>query len=634
MIPFLQLDPSTFTLWANQTLLAECADDAELGTLVSLAYDHRYDDIKKFISLTPRQIVKDTSIRICSEVWHEKRHFLDLVLTNYGSFRWRQTYQTFSNFGSLVKISEELPGDRFGVPLSIYSSKLACKELGLESHPRLEQLGDAQLGLASNLSLDNTELVDGIRVGGDAQLEALAYYFQLETSASVFGYQETLDVLERLDYAKRAEKTHNWAVDLFGRAGLYGDLPTSNKNQETIVEPSPLICLLYGALNGRFHGLDVSREGLKTLPNYRLGALIQYFLENKILLSDIEAFDAAWLHVNEACEKLFGRTILEEIESDMESFESKRRGMLYENIADEYVELRKELFQILSANPERILFPSEYRKYVLPRLSPFLASSMPDGIDGRPDDRFHVLTEIDFANHLPEALHGFVQDERIRFSTHATIAKEWPPKFNANPLGMRNLDSWLPMIDGGAAVVRTLQSGMSWSSMCGLEIIHAKGFIERALGKSVIVERHARPKIEEFDPIEYSFLTGSKTSVCDFTENRFNLEDCTIISPWAFFESEPHSTLLTRHFESLGEWLNLPPQIAHLTAIRTIVKSWSPWVVHREFGWDDDPGVFEQKLALAAYADERNPDGHKARQSNNKRQTFLGRLKHWLLRQG
>lgn len=634
MIPFLQLDPITLTLWSNQTLLAECADDSGLGHLVSLAYDHRYDDIKDLISLLANQATKDTAIRICSEVWHEKRHFLDLVLTNYGSFRWRQGYQTYNNFQAIFNLRAEIGGDKFAVPLSVYSSRLACRELGVQAHPMLERLGVSQRRIADLLQIDSQEIGNGVRVGGEAQLEALAYYYQLEAAADVFGPTETLAALKRLEYSKRAEKTHNWALDLLGRAGLYGEFPDAEQpdcaeKPEYVVEPSPFICLMYGALNGRYHGID---DDWKTLPAYRLGALIEHFKVQKTKLADIESFDLAWSSVNSACKKVFGRTVLEEIEADIDAFELKRKqsGMKHEAMADEYVELRKNLFEVLCCSPEEVLFPTEYKMRLAPRLCPFLASATPDGLDGRPGDDFHAVLDIDFKEHFPTAVHDLMEKDALRYSTFASISRTWPPQLAPNPLGMKSVQNWLPMIEVGASIVRVLESGMRWPTMCGFEILQAKAIVERALGKRLVVERQSGPYFETVHSVDYGELVGSSTSVCDFTEKRYSLSDCEVISPWAFHESDAHREALMRHMSRVGEWMGLPPHVGNFWAARIIAKSWSPWVVHKDFGWDDDPGIFEKRLSLAASVDDRNPNRNRKPEAKAARKGPLSRLFSWL----
>lgn len=434
-----------------------------------------------------------------------------------------------------------------------------------------------------------------------------------------------------------AEKTHNWALDLLGRAGLYGEFPDAEQpdhaeKPEYLVEPSPFICLMYGALNGQYQGIDESSQDWKTLPAYRLGALIEHFKAHKTDLADIESFDVAWSNVNSACKQIFGRTVLEEIEADIDAFELKRKqsGMKNEAMADEYVELRKKLFEILCCSPEEVLFPTEYRMHLAPRLCPFLVSATPDGLDGKPGDDFHAILDIDFKEHFPTAFHDFLEKDALRYSTFASMSRTWPPQLAPNPLGMKSVQSWFPMIEAGAAIVRILESGMRWPAMCGLEILQAKVIVERALGKRLVVERQSGPYFETINAIEYGELVGSSTSVCDFTEKRYPIDDCDIISPWAFHESAAHREVLMRHLSRVGQWMGLPPHVGNFWAARIIAKSWSPWVVHKDFAWDDDAGIFEKRLSLAESVDDRNPSRNRKPETKAARKGPLSRLFSWL----
>jgi hypothetical protein len=103
MLPnFAVLDRESLTVQISDTLPADLA--------------LRADELSRFLNTaartTDRRAAKDLRLRgdttdadlllVASSLWHEKRHFLDLVLTNYGAALFRQAAEIqFDLFGAL-----------------------------------------------------------------------------------------------------------------------------------------------------------------------------------------------------------------------------------------------------------------------------------------------------------------------------------------------------------------------------------------------------------------------------------------------------------------------------------------------------------------------------------------------------
>ena len=45
---------------------------------------------------------RELYVQICSAIWHEKRHFLDYVLTDYGQFELRLYSQIYGNYSKIL----------------------------------------------------------------------------------------------------------------------------------------------------------------------------------------------------------------------------------------------------------------------------------------------------------------------------------------------------------------------------------------------------------------------------------------------------------------------------------------------------------------------------------------------------
>src|SRR3954447_11582302 len=110
MIPILQFDPATLTLWYDTQLLASARSSREVGLALHYALDGREDWLKCLIRQQTDPWTRTRCATVASAVWHEKRHFLDFVLTNYGAMRVRQFFQCYINTRAFLgKVADSGP---------------------------------------------------------------------------------------------------------------------------------------------------------------------------------------------------------------------------------------------------------------------------------------------------------------------------------------------------------------------------------------------------------------------------------------------------------------------------------------------------------------------------------------------
>src|SRR5262249_24447918 len=130
------------------------------------------------------------AIAIASSLWHEKRHFLDLALTNYGAFRFRQFFEIAANLPALRRAVEEDGASRIVVPIDVYADQVRRRRHGLPENPKLQELGRA-IQSRKKMILDDRKLIPSrfgpLELGGEAQLEALAYLHQAAKAQKLFG---------------------------------------------------------------------------------------------------------------------------------------------------------------------------------------------------------------------------------------------------------------------------------------------------------------------------------------------------------------------------------------------------------------------------------------------------------------
>src|SRR6266404_4937335 len=107
MIPIIQFDPSSLSLWYDAHLIGMCRGGDQLG--VALEYAIRGNDpaLKDLVDCIDDPWVQTRSANIASAVWHEKRHFLDFVLTNYGALRIRHMFEVYRNAGAVLGAHNE-----------------------------------------------------------------------------------------------------------------------------------------------------------------------------------------------------------------------------------------------------------------------------------------------------------------------------------------------------------------------------------------------------------------------------------------------------------------------------------------------------------------------------------------------
>src|SRR5262245_16564626 len=98
MIPTAQFDPASLALWTTTGSLVE-----PIASTVAEAMQLAADGEDPSPSLDGTSGAQRARLLwLMSSVWHEKRHFLDTCLTNYGARRFRSLFNLAANFRPLV----------------------------------------------------------------------------------------------------------------------------------------------------------------------------------------------------------------------------------------------------------------------------------------------------------------------------------------------------------------------------------------------------------------------------------------------------------------------------------------------------------------------------------------------------
>ncbi|MGI0017026.1 MAG: hypothetical protein ACREBU_26685 [Nitrososphaera sp.] len=187
MINIAALDPSSLALWFEPELLARRPDgDLVLEALIDTMFG------KDPAAVTRRTESNRTNFiaHVVSSIWHENRHFHDLILTNYGFARIWQFFSVYANALSFMHVVYN-SGNKVVFPMEVYLDDLRRELMGVSAAP--DEFGKIAKDIKERefyFSLDNTELQGpsgSFSVGGHAQLEALAYYYQTQSVFHTFG---------------------------------------------------------------------------------------------------------------------------------------------------------------------------------------------------------------------------------------------------------------------------------------------------------------------------------------------------------------------------------------------------------------------------------------------------------------
>src|SRR4051812_17188004 len=103
----LQFDPSSLALWFGLPGSQDADTNEIVSRAVNLTLHGRLDDLQDLYRLLiehpqRQQALETRMLGSVSSIWHECRHFIDLVLTNHGGFRSRRYGTIYANLEYLI----------------------------------------------------------------------------------------------------------------------------------------------------------------------------------------------------------------------------------------------------------------------------------------------------------------------------------------------------------------------------------------------------------------------------------------------------------------------------------------------------------------------------------------------------
>jgi SEC-C motif len=365
VIAFVTFDTATVAVWRDVSLLKNHPDRDLLLQTLDTAFHGSGDDVQKIVqsTLPPTRL---TCLDIAGAVWHEKRHYVDVMLTNYGAFKRRMFFQLFPLISPCVE--EAKKAGEIVLPLDVYASPIARRFLGIKSSgPALDEAARMIARRKKFLTEENFIFPElGRAVGGDAILEALGAMCEDLNLHTIFGTQEFEQWLVARNYGWRSNPRYD--LSRIMPPELMPLLPGGKAVNIQLVT-----AIMYAALMGRVWGrTDDPTVRMSTgRPSIRLATLVQEFQSHRDLKLDTHD---AWSLVNDACERIWGLSAIEELERDCESEEEFVRWLGNESptgaLANDIFQVRLQLVDLFKKAPSLFLLMGKSANFLLARIAP------------------------------------------------------------------------------------------------------------------------------------------------------------------------------------------------------------------------------------------------------------------------
>ncbi|HEV2803595.1 MAG TPA: hypothetical protein VGW57_01570 [Chthoniobacterales bacterium] len=562
MIPVVQLDPATLCLWYDPELVSRVKGGEAVARAVHAAQFGDLTEVIDFISTIGDERSAIRAVNLVSSVWHEHRHFLDLILTNYGAFRLRLYTSIYGNIDPIL--AEIAHGDKTLVcPLDVYADPVRRRVLGVTlPSANIQLIAENLRSRKEWLREDNAPMQTPFGMaaaGGEAQLEALAFFCQLAGVQEVFGPEISEAVQKDLPEIQRRNLRYRWAEIA---AQTFGLLPTVSRSGKVFRDFTVLSPLLVASLMCRKYGQKQSVSGTSGFPFARFATLCSELGKRPLNFGEL-SLSEAWEIINATAKQLWDRTVLEEAEEDFAKerewvarFNEQVVGEDVANTVRDVHTLRSKLLEILHADPGAIIDPKQFVKDLLFRLRPIPIIASKSGQLGSPEGGW-------------ERVLGYRDPEGKENGSQwwwAAAPEKWNP--DEEVFALRERRSWLTVASDYAPLAKLILNGRAHRTMLGPEILS----IEMRMKHSGINIRFdpvfAFP--EEPNDIESFFeLTGQDAAVCDFCRDTVPRSEGYLVSPWIFRYSERNADLCVRAFGGgqqgqLKYW-----------------RDWSPWVFCR-----------------------------------------------------
>jgi hypothetical protein len=426
---------------------------------------------------------KQTFVDIVAAIWHEKRHFFDVVLSNFGALRTRHYFQVIGYAKELIDVllSARAP---LLVPIEIYACPVRRRLLHAGPVPELAEKLAAAVSARQELFLVDSSPWRGLELGGDAQFEALAFYSQLAAIQSGFGISILRGWQHGLSALGAWRSRYRWLEHLAAAFGIDLWIDTGAADMRAL--DLPLVGpLLTASLMVRAYNQEDSTGETARTPKIRLLRLCDEIGKSHLPAPGKRDTLAMWSLLNSIAKKLWGRSISEELTIDYQMEETYIRELENDHhyhpdacIAYRDIhQLRAGLIELLEKEPAKTLDTIPWSNYILPRLDPLFVELFPAGMTKSAAPGGDASSDVFWAGTYPR--------QSVR----------------QDSLTLRRDDIWKRIHAGASPLAKLLLSGRCDPWMIGPE----QERFERDLGALGLLPRVdpslSWPNVEASDPL-------------------------------------------------------------------------------------------------------------------------------------
>jgi len=564
MIPTAQFDPASLALWTTTGSLAEPMA-SKVARAMQLAASGE-DPSPSLDGTSGAQRAR--LLWLTSSVWHEKRHFLDTCLTNYGARRFRSLFNLAANFSPLVAEAMHRR-EPVWFPVEVYGSAVLRSLLGISAPPDnilgIARAARAMKQLDAQLDAPLGRGEDAVHLGGEAQLEGLAQVSQLHSIEHTFGLQDLLLATTEHVHSLSQRGPYRAIEAVAGALGC-ADL----QGKITRVNTGLASALFVTALCGRFFGLGVDPAPADLVsPSARLSRMLVELGQapGRYAMSD----DEASALVDDVARRLWGRTALEEISADIDAMESKvdlraAPWLAHEGLSDAYfdfIALRRRVLAAAAQDGLASVLPRAFPTHWRDKLRPWHVVATPGG-DAAADGVIVFGRKIN----VPAGYERIIPELVAWGKLYTSSASE-----SGDVIAPRDRAAWLQMLERQGPRAQLMLNGRQHRRMLAPELERP---IEETEALGIPVRFHPRfewpeprnQEAREHEAIALAEITGRTRFTCDITGEDIAPTAAAVLTPWEF----RRSPLLERF---RGDDGNIFKEFQ-------LATDWSDWVVRHD----------------------------------------------------
>jgi hypothetical protein len=561
MIPVIRLDPGSLSLWYDPQLIYQVHYGEQLAVATHHAMFGNRESLLEHLYSIVDETIRVKCIHLASSVWHEQRHFLDLILTNYGAMRIRQFLLLYVNSSLLLNDAQQADG-KLACPLDLYDDPFRRNVMGVSALERCMAVGRESFNRKEWLRDDRQLLptfAGRMECGGEAQLEALAYYTQYSAVQDLFGNDTSLKVQHEVTKDNPKGLKYRWAQIV---ANMFGLVPTRAEGANVgTVDISFLVPIIYGSLMSRAWGQQqvTNQSGSTHRPLTRLAGFLTA-LQGKFKSIGGISLEDAWEIVNATAKQMWGRTIIEELDEDY-----KREGAWIDdlqkleyvadsvkNVSADFHRLRGKLIRLLKEAPAVIFNPRLTGASGLFLPMPVLVNTAGD-LGELPDGWEQVF--------------GYTYSEQPDVKWFwAVIPEQWPPA-DVKAFTLQDRVSWARVISHHTPLAKLMMNGRKHRTILGPELLFVETDLKAQLNLDLAIDPLFKYPPEVDDINAYYTLADKTEAVCDMCKAELKKPHGHYVSGWVFRSSEKNKQLAIDTYGGgpMGELVFL--------------KDWSPWIL-------------------------------------------------------